>query len=299
VSKKNGAELNEAIRRIWERFERMDGVVVAFSGGVDSTVLAELAHQALGRRAVAVTVEMASMPPGEMEAAGNVAEHIGMRHAVVHFDVLSEPGVAGNPPLRCYNCKRAMIRLLSDYAAEHGLAAVAEGTNASEALGHRPGLRAVREAGALTPLLDAELEDGDVRALARMLGLPNADRPSAPCLLTRFPNGTAVTAEALSRVGRAEQSLMDLGFAAVRVRDHGDVARVEVPQQDLGRMLEKRADVVSELRSAGYAHVAMDLIGYRTGSMDEVLPDEAIAESMDRKDECGDGTSSDDSRRCD
>ncbi len=268
---KNDVDIEGARKTIVEALKATGGVVIAFSGGVDSSVVAALAHGALGERAVAVTADSATLPPGELEIAKKIAKHIGINHIVLQHNELSVPGVAENPPERCYHCKLGLLKLLSRYAKENDFKSVAEGTNASELTGHRPGFRAVKETGVLTPLADAGLSKNDVRELARRLGLPNSEKPSMACLSSRFPYGTPITPEALKRVGGAERALHELGFDTVRVRDHGDVARIEVSPDEIVRIIGMREEVVESILSTGYAYVALDFVGYRTGSMDEVL----------------------------
>ncbi len=246
------------------------GAVVAFSGGVDSSVVAALAYEALGDRALACTIVSGLLPDEEIREAQAVAAAIGIRHRLVPIDVLVLPAFVENPPDRCYHCKGVVLAALRKIADAEGLEAILHGENADDGTANRPGARAAEEAGAIAPLARAGVTKAEVRALARDLGLPNSERPSAPCLATRIPYGEPVTRERMRRIGAAEAILRDAGFGVVRVRDHGAIARIEVPVGDLPRLLEPdlRTRVSAGVRAAGYAHVTFDLDGYRSGSFD-------------------------------
>jgi pyridinium-3,5-biscarboxylic acid mononucleotide sulfurtransferase len=246
------------------------GAVVAFSGGVDSSVVAAYALEVLGDRALACTVVSGLLPDEEIREAQAVAAAIGIRHRLVPIDVLALPTFVENPPDRCYHCKGVVLRALREIADAEGLEAILHGENADDRTVNRPGARAAEEAGAIAPLARAGITKAEVRALARDLGLPNSERPSAPCLATRIPYGEPVTRERMRRIGAAEAVLRDAGFGVVRVRDHAAIARIEVPLGDLPRLLEPdlRARVSAAVRAAGYVHATFDLDGYRSGSFD-------------------------------
>jgi len=248
----------------------LGGAVVAFSGGVDSSVVAALAVEMLGERALACTIVSGLLPDEEIREAEAIAAALGIRHRLVPLDVLALPAFVENPPDRCYHCKALVLATLREVADAEGLEAVLHGENADDGAVYRPGARAAEEAGAIAPLARAGITKAEVRALARDLGLPNADRPSAPCLATRIPYGEPVTVERMRRIGAAEAVLRGAGFGVVRVRDHGPIARIEVPLADLPRLLAPgfREQVSAEVRAAGYAHVTIDLDGYRSGSFD-------------------------------
>jgi uncharacterized protein len=253
----------------------LDKLAVAFSGGVDSTLLLRVAHDVLADRALAVTVAAQVHPTAELEEAGRLAANIGARHEILHLDVLELDAFRHNPPDRCYGCKKAVFTEIGRFAAERGIGRVADGTNADDAAADdRPGLRAVAELGVLTPLRDAGLTKDDVRALSRELRLPTADKPAYACLATRFPTGTRITAAELDRVERAEAALHDLGFTDCRVRVHGDLARIEVPPQRVTELAvpEQAGAVADRLEAAGFRYVSLDLRGYRTGSMNAEEP---------------------------
>jgi uncharacterized protein len=245
--------------------------LVAFSGGVDSTLLLKIARDVLGDRVLAATAVSEILPPGEGEGAGAMARLLGCRHLVFETCGLQSPAFAGNPPDRCYHCKKEIYAELLAIAREEGLNYVVDGANADDAADYRPGLRAGVEMGIKTPLLEAGFTKEDVRAISRELGLPTADKPASPCLASRFPYGTEITRQGLGQVARAEEALREMGFAGARVRHHGNLARIEVAPDLLPVALEKTESLVQKFREIGYTYVTLDLQGYRTGSMNEIL----------------------------
>ena len=252
----------------------LDRVVVAFSGGVDSTLLLRVALDTLGRDAVlAVIGESDSYPAREMAEACRLAEEMGARYVIINSEEMTDARFVENPSDRCYYCKSDLFGRLVALAQRDGYAAVLDGNNADDRGDWRPGQRAGRELGVRSLLMEAELTKAEIRELSRRLELPTWDKPSFACLASRLPYGTRITREALATVEAAEDFLRDLGFAQVRVRHHGDVARIEVPAAEISLLLEAslRARVATRLRELGYHYVTLDLEGYRTGSMNEVL----------------------------
>jgi len=249
------------------------GLAVAFSGGVDSSLLLAVAAEVLGGRALAVTADSPTLARAELERARRMAAALGVEHVVIESAEMSEPGFAQNPPDRCFICKRHRMEALLALAREKGYVAVADGENADDADEFRPGAKATAELGILKPLKDAGLTKGEIRELSRRMGLETAELPSNACLATRLPYGDEITPERLARVEAAEGFLHGLGYELVRVRSHGDVARIEVAAEAVASLSEgeTRAKVSARLRELGFSHVAVDLAGYRMGSMDDGL----------------------------
>jgi uncharacterized protein len=265
-------ELEGKLRSVREYLRSRPSVLVCYSGGVDSTLLAVLAHQELGDKMAAITVASPLLPPRELERARNVAVSLGFSLKVIEGDELSIPGFANNPPDRCYLCKRYRLSLIGEVAKAGDWDTVMDGSNADDARGHRPGRRASIELGGVSPFEDAGLTKSEIRTLDRDLGLPNWDAPSRPCLATRFPYGMELRPQLIQRVDEAEEELESMGLREFRVRlDSPDEARIEAGEDDMGIFLEKdnRSRLVKKLRGLGFHRVLLDLEGYRSGSMDE------------------------------
>jgi uncharacterized protein len=245
------------------------GAVVAFSGGTDSALVAAVAARALGDRALAVTAVSPSLPPGELREARQVAAVVGIRHRAVRTNEVRREAYLANGADRCYHCKTELYDVLGLVAAEESLPVVVSGANVDDLGDWRPGLRAAQEHAVRHPLVEVGFTKAEVREAARELGLPTWDKPASACLSSRIEHGVRITVEELSRVGRAERALKDLGFRQVRVRVHGDVARVEVEPADLARFADPviRERAVEALKALGYRYVTLDLEGFRSGSM--------------------------------
>ncbi|SOC01407.1 ATP-dependent sacrificial sulfur transferase LarE [Pseudobutyrivibrio ruminis] len=267
-------ELMDKYDRLKDYFKDLGKVAVAFSSGVDSTFLLYAAHDAIGDNAIAVTASSCSFPKRELNEAIDYAKSLGVRHFIVESEELEIDGFAQNPPNRCYLCKKELFEKMFALAKEQGIDYVAEGSNLDDNGDYRPGLQAVAELGAKSPLRDIGFTKSEIRQLSKEFGLPTAEKQSFACLASRFPYGETISEKKLSMVDKAEQFLLDEGFKQFRVRIHGDnVARIELSPSDFPRMYDEafRLKVYDKLKEYGFAYVALDLKGYRTGSMNETL----------------------------
>lgn len=256
---------------LYDLLKGMGQLVVAYSGGVDSGLICAVGYQALGDHLLAVTVHSPVETPGDSQAAEALAKQVGFRHLVVDFDDFSNPDFVKNPADRCYHCKLSRLKALRALADERGVAFLAEGSNADDASDYRPGARAVAELGVRSPLAEVGLTKAEIRAISKAMGLVIWDRPSAPCLATRFPYGTPVTRQGLVQVAQGEAFLRERGFQPVRVRHYGSTARLEVMQDAIQGLVADREEVMLFFKSIGFTYVVVDLAGYRSGSMNEVL----------------------------
>ena len=264
-------ELYKKKEKLEEVLRSYGSAAVAFSSGVDSTFLLKVARDVLGDAVMAVTVRSAFCPAREADEAAAFCAREGIRHRILEADVLGVPGVAANPPDRCYLCKRALFTLISRAAGEAGMAVTAEGSNMDDLGDYRPGLRAVEELGIRSPLREAGLYKEEIRQLSREMGLPTWDKPAFACLASRFVYGQRLSEEGLAMVDAAEQYLMALGLRQVRVRVHGPLARIEAESAAFETLLSHAGEINDHLRSLGFLYVTVDLGGYRMGSMNNTL----------------------------
>ena len=256
------------LTRLKQLLTEMESVLVAFSGGIDSALVFKVAHETLGDKALAITAISPTFPAIELEVARRVGVEIGGRHLMIDTDQLARPDFTRNDAARCYYCKTDLYQALGPLREEHGIRTIVDGTNLDDLDDDRPGVIAARERGVRSPLVEAALSKQEVRALAKALGLSIWDKPAAACLSSRIPRGVTITREKLSRVERAEAVLFHEGFKQVRVRDQGEIARVEVDPAEFTKMLEpdRRERVTTGLKQLGFRYVTLDLEGYRTGS---------------------------------
>lgn len=265
-------ELRRRIEHCRGHLARLGGVVVAFSGGVDSSLLLALAAETLGVEEVLAAMSVsASQPSRERRQGRLLAGQLGVELVEIRTCELSDPEYSANPPRRCYHCKRHLFEALWRLAEQRGISAVAAGANADDVGDFRPGLEAGHELGVHEPLMAAGLTKSDIRLTSRAMGLPTWSKPASACLASRVPYGSEITSQRLARIERGEDFLKDMGFDSCRLRDHGELARIEVPAESLARVMLHRERIVRSLKSAGFVYVTLDLQGLRSGSMNETL----------------------------
>lgn len=265
------AAAHEKLGRLRAALRGYGSVIVAYSGGVDSTLVAAVAHEEMGSRAMAITGRSPSIAPEELEGAVQLAHSLGWRHRVIETQEMADPSYVANGPRRCFFCKDELYARLSEIARDEGFAAIASGANLDDLGDYRPGMDAARQHRVRAPLVEAGLAKAEIRELSLALGLPNWDKPAQPCLSSRIPYGTPVSLEALGKIGKAEAALHALGLREVRVRHHGDVARIEVPTHEIARFAEAptREAALKGIRAAGYLWATLDLAGFRSGGLND------------------------------
>ncbi|WZL73993.1 ATP-dependent sacrificial sulfur transferase LarE [Clostridiaceae bacterium 35-E11] len=265
--------LQEKLENLKQSISALGSMAIAFSGGVDSTFLLKIAYEILGDQVIAVTATSSTYPQRELKEAERYAKEIGVKHIVIESEELEIEGFSQNPIDRCYYCKNELFSKIKEVANQHGIKYVVDGSNFDDIGDFRPGMRAAKELNVVSPLKEAELTKDDIRTLSRQKNIPTWNKPSFACLSSRFPYGNEITQEKLKMVELAEQYLLDKGFRQVRVRHHGEIARIEISQEEREKFfsVQMMDQIGQTFKDIGFAYVTLDLLGYRTGSMNEVL----------------------------
>ncbi len=263
--------LENKVTKLKQYIKALDSFAVAFSSGVDSTFLLKIAHEQAGDKIIAVTAKSSLFPEREFNEAINFCKKEGIKHIIIEANELNTECFRQNPPNRCYLCKKELFKKFLTIAEENNIKYVVEGSNADDIQDYRPGMRAVKELGIKSPLLEAGLTKAEIRILSKQLGLSTWEKPSFACLASRFVYGEEISEEKLKMVENAEEFLRNAGFKQVRVRIHNNLARIEVMPEEFEKLLQIREKIISEFKTYGFNYITMDLTGYRTGSMNEPL----------------------------
>jgi uncharacterized protein len=268
--------LQEKYQLLKDIIKKKESAAIAFSGGVDSTFLLKVAKEVLGDKLIAVTATSSTYPKRELNEAIKFAEDIKVRHIIISSEELEIEGFAMNPKNRCYYCKKELFTKINNIAFEHGMNSVFDGSNIDDTGDYRPGMQAAKELNVVSPLKEGGLTKDDIRELSKELGLPTWNKPSFACLSSRFPYGHKITISKLSMVDKAEQFLLDMGITQVRVRHHGEIARIEVEPSEREKFFDVKVmnSIGNEFKKIGFTYVTLDMLGYRTGSMNETLSEE-------------------------
>ncbi len=275
--------LNDKFTKLKENLKQMERVIIAYSGGVDSTFLLKTASISGLQKILSVTASSESLPAEELSFAKEMTSAFNIRHNIIITEELKDKNYSNNPPDRCYYCKKELFTKLNDIALKENFSFILDGTNADDARDRRPGRRAATEMGVKSPLLDVGLGKKEIRDISQTLGLPTWNKPATPCLSSRFPYGQKITAQALERVSRSENFIKKYGLKELRVRDHSETARIEILPEEFSILIDKsvRTEIVTFLKSLGYKHITLDLRGFKSGGFNENITDNRRKEDTD------------------